>query len=161
LLTSAGNLLPFNTMGLPNANEGPTPNNQLFVAGDVRANENIELTAVQTLFMREHNRIAGMIKNALPVLSDEDIYQYARAIVIAEVQSITFNEFLPALLGPGVIGPYRGYNPTINPGIANEFSTAAFRIGHSLVGPDVEFLNPDGTTKFPSVSLANAFFNPN
>src|SRR5207248_1412050 len=61
----------------------------------------------------------------------------------------------------GVIGPYPGYNSNINPGIANEFSTAAFRLGHSLVAPDVQFLNPDGTTKFPSISLAQSFFNPN
>ena len=51
------------------------------LAGDVRANENIELTAVQTLFMREHNRIAGLIQNANPSMGDEDIYQNARAMV--------------------------------------------------------------------------------
>ena len=44
------------------------------------------------------------------------------AIVIAEVQSITFNEFLPALLGANVITPYQGYDPTVNPDIATEFS---------------------------------------
>jgi hypothetical protein len=161
LLTSDGNLLPFNTAGLPNANEGPTPDDQLFLAGDVRENENIELTAVHTLFMREHNRIADMIHNAHPSMTDEQVYQAARAIVIAEVQSITFNEFLPALLGTGVIPAYRGYNSNVNPGIATEFSTAAFRLGHSLLAPDVQFLNPDGTQAFPSVSLANSFFNPN
>ncbi len=161
LLTSAGDLLPFNTAGLPNANSGPTPDSQLFLAGDVRANENIELTAVQTLFVREHNRIADLIQKANPSLSDETIYQYARSIVTAEEQAITFNEFLPALLGPGAVSAYRGYNSKVNPGIANEFSTAAFRFGHSLLAPDVEFLNPDGTEAFPSVSLANSFFNPN
>lgn len=160
LTTSAGNLLPFNTLGLPNANEGPFADNQLFLAGDVRANENIELTAVQTLFVREHNRIADQIRARNPRLSDEQIYQYARAIVTAEVQVITFNEFLPAFLGPNGIPQYTGYNPNVNPGIANEFSTAAFRFGHSLLAPDVEFLNPDGTTQFPEVSLANSFFNP-
>jgi hypothetical protein len=161
LLTSDGNLLPLNTAGLPNANEGPTPDDQLFLAGDVRENENIELTAVHTLFMREHNRIADMIHNAHPSMTDEQVYQAARAIVIAEAQSITFNEFLPALLGTGVIPAYRGYNSNVNPGIATEFSTAAFRLGHSLLAPDVQFLNPDGTHAFPSVSLENSFFNPN
>src|SRR5438552_2969892 len=160
LLTSPGDLLPFNTSGLSNANGGPIPNEQLFLAGDVRANENIELTAVQTLFMREHNRIADAIHAHDPNLSDEQIYQYARAIVIAEEQAITFNEFLPALLGSSAIRAYTGYNPNVNPGIANEFSTAAFRIGHSLVGSDVQFFNPDGTTESPELSLADAFFNP-
>jgi hypothetical protein len=160
LLTSDGDLLPFNTFGLPNANSGPYPDDQLFLAGDVRANENIELTAVQTLFLREHNRVADQIHAQDPTLDDEEIYQLARGIVIAEEQSITFNEFLPALLGQGAIRPYAGYRPDVNPGIANEFSTAAFRIGHSLLAPDVQFLNPDGSTEFPSISLADAFFNP-
>src|SRR5262249_8000800 len=66
LLTSAGNLLPFNTAGLPNANSGPFPDNTLFLAGDVRANENIELSSVHTLFMREHNRLAAQIQAAHP-----------------------------------------------------------------------------------------------
>jgi hypothetical protein len=160
LKTSAGNLLPFNTLGLSNANSGPVPDNMLFLAGDVRANENIELTAVQTLFVREHNRIADQIHAQNPRLNDEQIYQYARAIVTAEEQAITFNEFLPALLGPDAIPRYTGYRATVNPGIANEFSTAAFRFGHSLLAPDVQFLNPDGTTADPSISLADAFFNP-
>jgi hypothetical protein len=152
--------MPFNTAGLPNANSGPFPDDQLFLAGDVRANENIELTAVQTLFVREHNRVAGLIQQANPSLTDDQIYQMARAYVTAEEQSITFNEFLPALLGSGVITAYHGYNPRVNPGIANEFSTAAYRFGHSLLAPDVQFLNNDGTTAAPELSLANAFFNP-
>jgi hypothetical protein len=178
LKTSPGDLLPFNnTTYFPNIHDAATasdptasfniandahivPNSQLFMAGDIRVNENIELTAVQTLFMREHNRIADEIHAQNPGLTDEQVYQEARAIVIAEEQVITFQEWLPALLGPNAIAPYGGYDPAVNPGIANEFSTAAFRVGHTLLAPDVQFLNPDGTTKFPAVSLANAFFNP-
>lgn len=162
LKTSDGNLLPLNTSGLPNANDThQTPNNQLFLAGDVRANENIELTAVQTLFMREHNRVADLIAKANPGLSDELIYQQAKEYVNAEIQAITYNEFLPALLGPGAPNSNGHYNPNVNPSIANEFSTAAFRFGHSMLGNDVEFLSNNGQTVSPSISLANAFFNPN
>jgi hypothetical protein len=130
------------------------------MAGDVRVNENIELTSVQTLFVREHNRLAGLIQTAFPNFTDEEVYQRARSEVIAEVQSITFNEFLPALLGPTGVGTYAGYDSAVNPDVATEFSTAGFRVGHSLLAPDVEFLNPDGTTEFPEVSLADSFFNP-
>jgi hypothetical protein len=156
-------LMPYNTFGLPNANDAHlVPDNQLFLAGDVRANENIELTAVHTLFLREHNRIAGIIAQNNPTFTDDQIFQDARAIVIGEIQSITFNEFLPALLGPGVITAYAGYNPITapNPGIATEFSTAGFRLGHSLLAPDVQFLNPDASAQHDQISLANSFFNP-
>ena len=82
-------------------------------------------------------------------------------MVIAEMQAITYNELLPALLGPSALRPYRGYNPNVNPGIANEFSTAAFRLGHSMLGDDVEFLDNDGHARRATRSpLSDAFFNP-
>jgi hypothetical protein len=161
LKTGSNNLLPLNASGLANANDaGIFPDNQLFLAGDVRANENIELMAIQTLFMREHNRIAQSLASANPRLSDEQLYQNARRMVIAEVQAITYQEFLPALLGTNPLRPYTGYNPKINPGISTEFSTAAYRIGHSLVNDDIDFLDNDGNPLTDSLPLAFAFFNP-
>src|SRR5262249_45845307 len=64
IIGTQDDLLPYNTApyfsddqirALNMANGGPTPNDQLFAAGDVRANENIELTSLHTLFVREHN----------------------------------------------------------------------------------------------------------
>src|SRR5262245_33440498 len=126
------------------ANPVGLPPDQLFAAGDVRANENIELTSLQTLFVREHNRLAARIQAASPWLSDEEIYQQARAIVGGELQSIVYNEWLPALLGRDALSDYRGYDRNVNPGIANEFSTALFRLGHSMLGQDVEFMDNNG-----------------
>jgi len=161
LKTSGNNLLPLNTGGLANANDaGIFPDNQLFLAGDIRANENIELTAVQTLFMREHNQIARALASANPRLTDEQLYQQARRLVIAEIQAITYQEFIPALLGTNALRPYTGYNPKVNPGISTEFSTAAFRIGHTLVNDDIDFLDNDGNQITNSLPLAFAFFNP-
>src|SRR5439155_13441596 len=88
LKTSAGNLPPTDASGS-------------FVAGDVRANENIEPTSMQTLFIREHNRIAAQLAHDNPTWTDEQVYQQARARVGAEIQVITYKEFLPALLGQG------------------------------------------------------------
>lgn len=101
--------------------------NSAVVAGDVRANENVTLTGVQTLFAREHNRIVA----ALPSwVSQEDKYQLARAVVIAEIQYITYNEFLPAM---GVILPtYQGYNEFLDPSTAHEFATVGYR-AHSFI----------------------------
>lgn len=162
LKTSAGNLLPFNTAGLSNANDAHiVADSKLFLAGDIRVNENIELTAIQTLFMREHNRIADQLHAQNPRLTDEQLYQQARKLVIAELQAITFNEFLPALLGPAAPGKYTGYNPNVNPSIATEFSTVAFRFGHSMLDDTIDRLKNDGSD-IPegSVQLSQAFFNP-
>jgi hypothetical protein len=172
--TAVGDLPPLNTAGLPNANDAHrVSDNQLFLAGDVRSNENIELTSLHTLFIREHNRLASQIAAANPRLSDEEIYQRARERVIAEIQVITYKEWLPALLGSDAISRYRGYNSNVNPGIANEFSTAAFRL-HTTINDDVEFFDNDGrpitfdyvddsgqtVTVEGEVALFDAFFNP-
>lgn len=138
----------------------PTDEDGNFIAGDIRANENIELTSMQTLFVREHNYWADKIAAENPGLDDEEVFQQARAIVIAEIQAITFNEFLPSLLGRNVLLEYGGYDSTVNPTIANEFSTAAFRFGHSVINEDIEFFGDDGRAVRDEVELREAFFNP-
>lgn len=147
LKTSADNLLPVDANGN-------------FVAGDSRANENIELSSMQALFVREHNRIAAKLARDNPTWTDEQIYQQARAMVGAELQVITYKEFLPALLGNNALSRYRGYNANVDPSIANEFSTAAFRL-HTLINDDVEFFGNDGLAVRDEVELREAFFNPN
>jgi peroxidase len=148
-------LLPFNLDGFPNA---PSTDASYFLAGDVRANEQNALTALHTLFMREHNRIARDFR----VLGDEQAYQMARAIVAAEIQYITYNEFLPILLGPTALRQYSGYKPEVDPNINNLFSTACFRFGHSMLSPTLMRLKRNGRT-LPAghLPLRNAFFNPN
>ncbi len=154
-------LLPLNTDLLPNANDAHrVADDKLFLAGDVRANENIELSAMHTLFVREHNRLADRIHANQPLLTDDEIYQRARRIVAAEMQAITYNEFLPALLGEYALKPYWGYKANVNPGIANEFSTAAFRVGHTMLDDDVEFMDNNGAPIRDEVMLSEAFFNP-
>ncbi|GAB4277455.1 MAG: hypothetical protein Kow0092_33250 [Deferrisomatales bacterium] len=136
-----------------------------FVAGDERANEQVALTALHTLFVREHNRLADWIDTHYPGLPsdpaarDEAIYQRARKLVGAEVQAITYNEFLPAL---GVeLPPYAGYDPSVDPSIATEFSTAGYRIGHTMVQSVLMRLEEDrGTIPQGNLSLAEAFFDP-
>ncbi len=158
LKTSDGDLLPFNEAGLPNAGGA---GDGLFLAGDIRANENIALTAMHTVWVREHNRLAEEIAADNPGLDDEAIYQQARALVRAELQVITYQEFLPALLGHGAVQAYQGYDASVNPGIANVFATAAYRLGHSLLSPELLRLNADGSVADEgNIALRNAFFNP-
>ena len=96
LKVSTGNFLPFNVNGFPNQ---PNSGSNFFLAGDVRANENSALTALQTLFMREHNFRADQFSSGDPTLDDDGIYFRARAVVCAEIQKITYKDFLPGLLG--------------------------------------------------------------
>ena len=60
--------------------------------------------------------------------TDEQLFQAARRLVAAELQAIAFREYLPALLGSTKhIPPYQGYNKSIDVGISNIMTTAAFR----------------------------------
>ena len=92
-----------------------------FHAGDHRAAENPLLSSLQTLWVREHNRICDEINQSEVGLSDEKIYQKARTKVMALLQHITFDEFLPALVGEDSLTDYKGYNENINPGILMNF----------------------------------------
>jgi hypothetical protein len=138
------------------------PDEQLYAAGDRRGNETTQLISMHTLFLREHNRIADQIHAANPSLSDEQIYQLARRQVGAELEVIVYNEWIPALLGPNALPAYTGYNPNVNPGIANEFSTAMFRFAHSQLDNDVERKQNDGTDDpAGAIGLDQSFFDPN
>lgn len=138
-----------------------TERGPMFVSGDERVNEQVGLTAMHTLFNREHNRLAEELATRNPGLDDETLYQETRKLVGGIMQAITYNEFLPALLGDGAPGQYAGYDPTVNPGVANEFSTAAYRFGHSTLSSTLKRLDaqfePVAAGPLP---LEQAFFNP-
>jgi peroxidase len=147
LLMSAGDYLPQVT-ARGNASTAPPMDlmgalfgapTRAVVAGDVRANENVALTAIQTLFAREHNRIVAALPGSL---SPEQKFQVARRVVGAEAEYITYNEFLPSL---GVsLARYRGYSPTVDPDLSNEFAVVGYR-AHSMIHGEFEPTVPAGT----------------
>ena len=147
LLTSPGGNLPID------------PATGMFMAGDVRAAENPDLTAMQTLFVREHNYQVDQLAQQHPDWTSDQLYQNAKAIVTAEIANITYNEFLPHLLGPDAIPDYQGYNPNVNPTITEEFAGAAYRFGHSIVSGELGQINEQGV-ETNSQDLASAFFEP-
>jgi len=158
MATSAGNFMPFNTTGLDNANEGPIPDNQLFLGGDIRANEQLGLTSMHTLWVREHNQWADRLAAENPSWDDEKIFQMARKIVGAQEQKITYNDWLPEMLGT-TLAPYSGYDENVNPSMSAAFTTAAYRIGHTLLNSQLLKIGPNGEDN-GAFNLKDAFFNP-
>lgn len=142
-------------------NESPIP---CFLAGDVRANEQVGLTAMHTLWLREHNRIADALFNINPHWNDDTIYHETRKIIGAAMQHITYKFWLPKVIGPkgmALLDKYEGYDPTVDSSIANVFATAAFRFGHGLIQPVLRRLNESfQTIQYGDLPLHRAFFSP-
>ncbi|XP_043467959.1 dual oxidase isoform X1 [Leptopilina heterotoma] len=131
-----------NTMRAPLFNH-PSPNvvriespERLYLLGDPRSNQHPPLLAFGIIFYRWHNVIAARIQNQQPNLSDEEIFQKTRRIVVGTLQNIIMYEYLPILLGEK-LPPYMGYKPDLHPGISHIFQSAAFRFGHTLIPPGI------------------------
>lgn len=135
----------------------PRDDDGQFLAGDSRANENINLIAVHTLWAREHNTVAAEVASAFPAFNDEQIYQLARHIVSAELQAVVYEEFIPALTGRK-LPPYRGYRPNVKAVVSNRFSTAGFRVGHTLLNSTITSISAQG--KVTNFLLRDTFFKP-
>ena len=132
-----------------------------FMAGDVRVNEQQQLITMHTVFTREHNRIADTLSDANPDWSGERVYQESRSLVGAQIQSITYNEWLPNLLGENGLNAYGGYDSGVNAGMTTEFSTCAFRFCHSMIPDELERLAENGDPIAQGhLKLSDGFFSP-
>ena len=135
----------------------------LFMAGDERVNENTGLVVMQTLFNREHNRIAKELSKINPCWGDEELYQETRKIIGAIIQIITYEEYLPALYGEKwfdfYIGKYKRYSSYISPTVSNVFAAALFRYGHSQIRRQLSRYDKRYKPLRP-LDLEHGFFNP-
>ncbi|GFR01382.1 peroxidase [Trichonephila clavata] len=147
----------------------PSKDQFCFRAGDMRVNEQVELTAIHAIWMREHNKVAMALHSINPHWDDERLFQESRRVVIAELQHIAYNEFLPLLLGEEIlkehkltINPtkgYDGYDSELDPSMYNVFGAAAFRVGHSLIEGMLDLIGP-GYTAERQIPLHTVFLNP-
>lgn len=182
-----------NDIKLPMANPPPPREHELkpvarfWRLGNPRGNENPFLLAFGVLWFRYHNYIADQIHQKHPELNDEQVFNLARKRIIAVHQKIVMYDWLPNWLEldkngnhfempdynkPDESSPYKGYDPNVHPGISQEFQSAAFRFGHTLVTPGTWIRDKQCNfkvlpIKIPGVSgnshavrLCNAFWNP-
>jgi len=155
------------------------------VAGDARCPEHPGLVSMHTLWMNEHNRIAKKLRLNRAIIDfmrgktleekDEFIFQETRRLVAAEMQKITYTEFLPLVLGPEhmrlfnleVDGPQARYDSNVDVSIANEFATVCFRFGHTLINSEFSRVKPrtrrsesrSSESRSTTYRLDSAFFN--
>jgi len=166
-------LLPQSSKDRPSDCLDFTNTTKCFIGGDDRVNQNPPLMCMHTLFVREHNRIATILGNLNPLWGDETIFQETRRIIIAQIQHISYNEYLPILLGPNLmklfsLTPSKDaekisiYDPKFDPRISNEYSAAAGRFGHSMIRTEYSRVNSEyksaGSTSF---LLRNSYFRAN
>ena len=144
----------------------------LYQAGDERVNEQPGLTMMHTLMVREHNDVSTRLAKLNPHWDKERVFQETRRIVGAMIQHITYNEFLPRVLGRRQLaqyevdlqtsGYYNGYRPYCSEIIFNEFSTAAFRFGHSLIRSNFTLMSEEDMESGSGMDLPlrDVFENP-
>ena len=142
----------------------PLKTSECYLGGDQRVNEQTALTVMHTIWMREHNRIATELSVLNPEWDEETLFQEARQIIIAQIQKITYKDYLPLVIGdflPTLLPEYNNYDDQVNPNIPNAFAAAAYRFGHSQVFPLFDRLD-ENYVHLPQgpLSLVDAFFTP-
>lgn len=151
--------------------ERPNENTYCFFGGDERVNEQPTLTAMHTLYVRDHNRVATKLAELNPHWDDDRIYHEARHIQAAIAQHIVISEYLPLLIGHEMMVLYNltstavnsywnGYDPDISPAISHAFSTAAFRQGHTFIQGRVHLFDPKTHRHLGFDMLRNLFKRP-
>jgi peroxidase len=168
LRISGNGLLPQSANPRTDQCSRPEQNRMCFGSGDSRVNLTPGLTSLHTIFHRQHNRLAASLRQLNPQWDEERLFQETRRLLGAQMQMIVYDEFLPVVLGRTRMaqfdlsirsgGSFTAYNPSIDASIYTEFSSAAYRFGHSLISPQFHRTARDGR-RF-GYTLKNNYFNP-
>ncbi|XP_052797211.1 peroxidase-like [Mya arenaria] len=125
--------------------------------------------AIQTLFTREHNRIADGLAAVNPHWGDERLFQEARRILIAQWQNIIYNEWLIKLIsvpsaieagiGTRVCGYKNDYDANVEPSVFVEFTTAAMRFAHAQLPALLRLFDANFNAVGNPVPVSDILFN--
>ncbi len=116
--------------------------------GDPRNDENVIVSQLQGLFLRFHNRL----------ITDNPGMTFGQAQVMLQrhYQYVILNDFLPRIVDATVLAELKTgrhfdqhklhfYHPKVGPFMPIEFSTAAYRFGHSMIRPGYRLNDNDAT----------------
>jgi Animal haem peroxidase len=154
---------PSNSRDLPRVDPAEPNGAKRAVIGDKRNDENVIVAQLHSTMLKFHNKLADLGEQKRPSISFEEIQQQVRW----HYQWIVVNDFLVKICGQDVVQdilPHLGTGKPIwqnpphfaiykwheDPFMPIEFSTAAYRFGHSMVRPiyrlNTELVGGDGPT---------------
>jgi len=136
---------------------------QLLDAGDLRVNEDLLLALLHTIWVSRHNFFVEELERINREWDDEKIFQEARKIVGAEIQHITYNEYLPLVLGkndnsllPQDNGYFGGYDKNADPSITDYFAAAVAYFVDSMSSNEIKEVSKIGQAKSTKLRDASA-----
>ena len=142
--------------------------NSCFLCGDDRNMVQPGLITIHTLYIKQHNKVAQAMQKLRSDWNDEKLYQEARRLLTARFQHHVYAEYLPKLLGqaamkefgltPLTSGYFTGYDATLDPALPVEFTSAAFRFGHSQIRKELPRVTNFNQTVGTSVDIGNNVF---
>ncbi|CAG7716875.1 unnamed protein product, partial [Allacma fusca] len=167
-----GRPLPFRSTDLDDGCNTPEKVEQkqfCFKSGDKRVNEYFGMVSMNLLWIRQHNLVSEELVAGNPDWDEIRIFEETRRVVIAQIQHITYKEFLPLLLGSKMVkaagldllekGFYNNYDPQVDATISDAFAGAAFRLGHSMIQGLIKKVGPHWKNE-DFIQIHKLFYDP-